>query len=367
MHSGSYTIDLLESAGANPRLLRRIADRSVILGNWDSHELATSGLDRSPVEWLFKKSPVVEYALSLARKDGLVLETSHLLTASVEPDDPDKIGANSDTAFPLEQRTGSKPKTPLQNALELRMCDIMVLVMEDLANNVYTTLRTRHHAITEEEDASIDQMLGVYYRDMEVEELEFIVAALNTWFTHRRILTDPAELCLRTIARCSSLLYGAQLFAEAGGNIKNLDAGLDVAKKFSPERDLAGLALFERDGRIQVGQYTYRNTFLVDTKISKGFPLRRVGLEAIRPVSLVSRAVIIALEALLSQANLNELEIQTFLVQHREILEALGYAAVRPHICLYTEEREKLVPDFILEIPGGAGFDILDLIPIVFN
>jgi len=196
---------------------------------------------------------------------------------------------------------------------------------------------------------------------MDIEEFEFIIRSLNTWFEHRVVLTDPPSLCARTLRRVGFIPIAPDLIMESGGDISAVENGLEVAKRFSPERDLAGLALFEREGRIHIGQYTYRNTFLVDVRTRRGHPIRRVTLQSIRPARLIPFRIISALEAMISGESLNELEIQNFLLLHPEILQTLGYSNVRPHICLYTEDKEKLIPDFLLEIPGGGGFDILDL------
>jgi len=364
--SGSYTVDVLESAGVDPTRLRMLADDSVLLGDWIAEPIGSGQTygDFSPDEWLIKKSPLLKHAMFLARKEGGVLETSHLLNVSVDPVDPSYESYLSNftcPSFPLEQRTDHPPTTPLRRRLETRVCELMTSVAEELTNNARKMLRSRRHPITQEEDGVIDHCLGVLYPEMQVDELEFVISALNTWFTKQSILTDPPSLCLRTVARCSAVLYGTMLLAKSGGDINALDTGLDVAKNFSPERDLAGLAFLERKGRIYIGQYTYRNTFLLDTKAPKGYPVRRVAVQAIRPASLISAKVISDLEALLSCENLNEPKIQAFLVSHPEILQALGYATVRPHVCLYMENKDILIPDFILEIPGSRGFDILDL------
>lgn len=102
-------------------------------------------------------------------------------------------------------------------------------------------MNARRTAITSEEDSRLDKQLGVDHRDMEVDELEFAIAALNEWFLHRRLLTDPPDLCLRTVSRCRPLLYGPLVFAEAGGNLKSVDIGLDLSRRYSPERDLPRL------------------------------------------------------------------------------------------------------------------------------
>ena len=64
---------------------------------------------------------------------------------------------------------------------------------------------------------------------------------------------------------------------------------------------------------------------------------------------------------MITKSNISEKEIQNFLVKHPEILTSLGYCSAKPHICLRMPDCNNLIPDFILELPGGRGFDILDL------
>lgn len=366
LYSGSYTVDLLEAAGVEVSHLRNIVDRcnkkyeEVHLDDWPGS---------APQAWLgdsvasLVHSQVLEKAIKLAKRDRGPLETAHLLVSAIEPTQKKVESVDSflrEFSFPTKSLKAQLTKSDLQNSMIITVADIIAEAVGFITKKPLQMLSQRNTLLTQEEELRLDKKFGAHYPEMTIEEFEFILAAVNTWFSRKRILTDPPVICLQTVNRCGDLFFGPQFFAEAGGDIKALDIGLDVSKRFSPERDLAGLALFEREGRIQIGQYTYRNTFLVDTEISKGYPIRRVGLQAVRPASLVSVDVIASLETILSRENLNELEIQNFLMKHPEILQALGYAAVRPHVCLYTENKEKLIPDFLLEIPGG-GFDILDL------
>lgn len=349
LFSGSYTVDVLETAGANPRTLRDLAVRSV----WSP---ADDG-KVDPIDAFFCQTGVsTELINSLDR--GTTLETSHLLKAAISPSEPTDFPRG---CFPTHLRADEPPCTQLQKDLDERMRELLSFLVGFFDPKSTDVLARRREPITREEDAILDRQLGIYYPTMLVDELEFAISALNHWFLHRRVLTDPAEFCLRLISRCEDLLFGPRLFAESGGNLKAVDNCLQMAERFSPERDLPAIALFARGKRIEVGQYTYRNMFLVDSKGRSGHPLRRVHVQGIRPVPLIATSVIHAFERLVSADHVRELEIQAFLEQHPEFLESLGYASVLPHVCLREDGASDLVPDVLLELPGFRGFDILDL------
>jgi hypothetical protein len=352
LHSGSYTIDILESSGAKMGRLRREAQSSVrgMVPPPEDIDLADQFLDG-----LASNSSLLE---EVRRRDGF-LETADILRQAVSATFPDQRAYRD---FPVHLRIGSSPSSPLERELEYQICDLIenLITFLDLAHVRYH-LEERRHRVTEDEDHKLDVELGHSYRGMTVDELEFCIDVLNAWFLQRRILTDPPGLCVSAIKRMQDIPFGAQLISDARGNLKAIDYGLATANLLSPERDLATISLIERDGRIYVGQYTYRNTFLIDTRAQLGHPLRRVSIQAIRPVSLVAAAVIQEFENLLSKKDLSENEIQFFLTQHPGLLESLGYSAVHAHICLREEGSRELIPDFILEIPGSHRFDIIDL------
>lgn len=374
LYSGSYVVDLLEIAGANPRKLRTLADRSAkYMPDFEEEDL-NDEVDRcgDGVVYLTKniaRAPILQHAIELARSSNRVLETAHLLSSLFL--ETEFLGFS----FPFHLRKDKRSSTMLHHWLEYEMAELLfygaAVLADPKLNRTFLLfgdsdfpgrdmISRRRHPISKQEDALLDRFLGIYHQNLDINELEFVIAALNAWFEHRRILTEPQSLCIKTLHDCDIMAIAPELIYESGGNFQAVENGLQVANRFSPERDLAGLALFERQGRIHIGQYTYRNTFCVDTEISTGYPIRRVGLQAVRPASLLSVNVIDCLEGILSRENLNELEIQDFLVKHPEILQALGYAAIKAHVCLYAENKEQLIPDFILEIPSG-GFDILDL------
>ena len=354
LYAGSYPVDVLESAGVSARRLRALARGTAV------------GADTvvPPFEGFFRPQNASGLAVSLARDAKAPLETAHLLQAALSPVVEDTL-SDPETPFPMELREHRAIQSTLQNELEAAVSDLVAFAVAYIAwPDQDMMLRRRTTAITEREDEHLDKEFGKDFKGMQTEELEFIIAAINQWFQNRRILTDPPDLCMRSLARCQQLKFGPNHFASAGGNLKSVDVALQTIRRLSPERDLGGLVLFQQDNRVQVGQYTYRNTLMVPRTSQSGRPFQHVNLRAIRPVSLVPSTAIEELEGLLSKDAVYERELQRFFEQNPAILEALGYASARPHLCLREDGKQvskDRIPDFILELPGGRGFDILDL------
>lgn len=353
LYSGSYTVDLLEQAGANPALMKRLARDSVQGLGVDLGE---------PIESLFFRGSAGHSAVLHARADGGVLESRHLVEASLSLATTELYGEDH---FPsdLLLEWDACGRTQLQRELEAQVADLIAYAVSALFDlDAPRILRERRDRISEEEDEFLDKYFGKNYRGMTTAELEFIVDATNAWFVSRRLLTDPADVAARLVARCRRLLFGPEAFIDAGGNIKAIDLGLQTVRRVAPEREFGGLALFERNGQVSIGQYSYRNTFHALSGVHSD-PGQRVHLRAVRPVSLIPEHHIVEFERLLSARLTKETDIQRFLVRRPGFLRALGYANVRPHLCLYDprSRNAKMIPDFILELPGMRGFDILDL------
>lgn len=352
--SGSYTVDILETAGVNPKALRARALESIasFIPLGDTYPFELSDISGRGGEMLSH----------IASNKG-TLETSDILEAAIAPrSDHRRYGDDREYRFPREDRKDCPPSSTLLHELETRVEELLTFIVKainlDRADEV---IRTRTSAITDAEYELIREDLEHADLPSQSDESEFAISAMNNWFLHRRILTDPPDICLRTVNEFSPLLIAPEFFLAAGGNIKSVDVALQMAAKYSPEHDLPTVALFMRDGHIQVGQYTYRNSFIVDSGSSTGSRIQRVQLQAIRPVPILSHLVLGEFERLIALDALKESDIQQFLTRYPEMLSSLGYVSAYPHICLRTEDSERFVPDFILEIPGGLGFDILDL------
>ncbi len=226
----------------------------------------------------------------------------------------------------------------------------------------YKIIRSRHKPINDNEDWILDKQLGTNYPGMTIEELDFILKALNGWFVNREIVIAPTDICMRVLNRCSSLLYAPRHFAEAGGDLAMVDSSLDMARRFAPFRDLPMMALFLRDGHVHAGHFTYRDTVLTPRPPhGRSIDIQGVRIFSPRPVPLLDIKTIEVFENIISREDVRELEIQNFLRNYPEVLLTLGYSSARPHICLREPGNNSLIPDFLLELPGGRGFDILDL------
>lgn len=349
LHSGSYTIDLLEAASAKPHTLIGLAKASV----GSSWCIETE----DAIDTLFESSTV----LSLTAETNGTIETSDLLPYLVTPFERD---------FHLDIRSFPKEcEIDPNNVIEplgAAMRELIVYITSTLnldfdAIKIRRFLAQRRVALTPEEDHCLDKRFGIDYPTMTIEELEFAIHAMNTWFLHRRVQTEPANICLRLVATLSPLLYGPSHFADAGGDLKILNTGLQLAKKFNPERDLNHLCLFNIGGRLQLGQYSYRNTVVTASRGLSNADLQPLNLEAIRPSPFLPLETVSEFERLLLEVDITEPKIQQFLEANPAFFEAMGYVRAIPHVCLREDGKRDMIPDFILELPGGRGFDVLDL------
>lgn len=349
LYSGSYTVDVLENASANPYILRALAKKSVVTS--ETHRF-------DPVATLLDSDFLQEIIASNRR-----LETADILRQAISPS---QRYFDYSTDFPSDLVANNAPTAGFQLELFNGVCELLAYLaswiypeFED--NRILRELRGRVAPVSPREDAILDHYLGRYHKSMTMDEFKFCLTALNGWFNNRVVVTDPPDLCLATINRCAPLFFGPGVFADAGGNLKAVDFSLDMASKFAPERDQPTMALFLQNGRIRLGQYSYRNTFVADSGLKVGNPYSAFSMQAIRPTSLLSQQIVSEFESLISMPGVKENELQNFLEYHPEFLEAMGYIRAYPHIILRENGKKDLIPDFLLELPGGRGFDILDL------
>ncbi len=360
--SGSYTVDVLGASGVDLRHLRRLTLRSIV-GRGPSeapwkHEKA------SPIESFFEAGASKNLINEVRERDGRI-EASDLLRFALDlSENPDELAPTEPVQQMLDLRTDAPAETSLMRALELRVAELIVFAVGFFAPGGKSgpTVRSRRAPISSEEDWELDRQLGISFRGMTTEELEWLIAAVNGWFVNRSILTSPPALALAVVDRLSKLLFGPEHFARSGGNLSLVDHGLELTRRLVPARDLPMMALFSRGGRVHAGHFTYRDTVLSTPRPSVFIEeIEGVRIYSPRPVPLLSASVLSAFEQLVSRSDVREAEIQAFLVEHPQILTSLGYATARPHICLREPDARTLVPDFLLELPGGCGFDILDL------
>ena len=195
LYSGSYTVDAIENAGVDPVALRRLAAASV--GTYDVVE------DLDPIRVFFDDIGFQEGIGQRVTDDDGTLETSHILGAALRPE------VDSRVIFPFELRRDNSPTSLLKQELEHALCEVLAYLASTIDfQNADLALRSRTHPITEEEDFLLDRELGITHRGMTIEELEFAISALNSWYVNRKVLTEPSGICLQTIARCQSLLFG---------------------------------------------------------------------------------------------------------------------------------------------------------------
>jgi hypothetical protein len=348
LYSGSYTVDVLEAASANPSVLRR-----TVANNLQSIHSEDQPVELDPVRALFQECA---FRRMVAHVDHPI-ETADILRAALSP----WHQGSRETETARQGASVMSLRDELHAAMDDMLIDLVSQLNPDSDGRRLRAVLRRVRPLTADEKLIFFGRLRAHDPDITSEELDFAAQVLNAWFTERRVMIEPSDLAMQLIDRVGYLTFGARLFAESGGDLSALDSCLALTAKFNPERDLNGFALFQRDNRIHLGQYTYRNTFAVDTRIRRGLSHRHLAIQALRPVSLIPADAIAEFEELVSDQNVKELQIQSFLVRRPEFLEAMGYTRAHPHVCLHEDGKDDLIPDFLLELPGGRGFDILDL------
>jgi hypothetical protein len=349
--TGSYTIDVLEGAGADRDALHHLT-----LASAQDH---SRGLVIDPFEGLFPETLIDAATASHGR-----LESSHILRAAMSLRDGEGgIGGASVTSL-MALRADEPARTPMLAELERRVVELMVFVAGGFltpGRNPVPMLAARRQRLTCAEDEQLDAELGPYCRDMTTEELEWLETAFDSWFANRHILTSPMALCVQLIGRMGGFFFAPEHFLSSGGDLTLVDSGLAVAERVAPTRDHPVLGLFYRDGHIHAGYFTYRDAVAANAPPTMSEALiQGMRIYAPQPVGLIQSTVLKRLEDLISSEHVRESHIQQYLSRHPEVLMSLGYAGVRPHVCL-TAGRDQFIPDFILELPGQRGFDILDL------
>jgi hypothetical protein len=343
LQSGSYTIDALIDSGVDTAYLRDISTSSVT--DWKDS-------DCDPVKMLFAAKGVFgSYLRKPSNKSGF-LETANLLEIAISPESLDGSSAGW---FPRELSDSAKPSTKLLQEIENQVCYVIAACLDVISKKAEYSLRRRQKPLTKIEKEKINIELSDY---IEFSEAEWAISLTNEWLTKRKLCLHNPEISLGIIDRLyGGLRFGSSLFMESGGNFNTLSTSLQVAKRYAPERDQPFLSLLERDGRIYIKNYSYKNsTLLHEDNLGN---VLSIGSEI--PLPLTTLHLISEFEEIINHPNVREEKIQKFLEFHPEIIESLGYASCKPHVILKQPGMNDLIPDFILQRPGNNGFDILDL------
>lgn len=334
LRSGSYAVDSLELCGADLRRLLIDVEYSV---SWHF-----SGDAGTVNEFFHSGANTSSLLLQALRGKRHCLECADILRAAIVPD------------YSIDALSSITSKNWLRRQYE----DLITGALQSLMSHsmgIAGDIRRRRRRLSANERCSVKS-------NWENEDVgEETIRAFDAWFSGDRDFKKFLHACPDALDLTFDIPSGASSFLWAGCDVYKLACLLESTRRLIPRRDEAGLFLFCDGQRIKAGQFTYRNSFFVDTGKPTGFPIERVAIEATRPVSLLSRHVIEEFEDVLSRDNVKELEIQHFLNQNEQFLMGLGYARARPHIGLTEEGSKELIPDYLLEIPGDRGFDILDL------
>jgi hypothetical protein len=347
LRSGSYTVDALELAGADPRRLQELAHDSI----WAP--LVDDGGEG--LRTFFHVCSASQALLSHGARKGS-LETADIVRYAIAP-----VGLGEFGATELE---GGSLDDAIRRLVLDRLREIVISQLWFGKPYPEREFRERICPLAPEECYQIrgffDETLGEDYRGFG----EYCIGALNQWFCERRVVTPPADYVTRLIEFSidDPLDFGAHLFMKSGGSYETLETSLLLSQRINPERDACGIVLCCRNNRVFAAEYTYRNSLDVDTGDSQSRPWQRLGIQAIRPVPLVSDAALVGLRDLLSNDSTSEDQIQQFLNRYPEVLTSFGgYSGSHPHVLLREEGKTDMVPDYLLELPVDRRFDILDL------
>lgn len=341
MLSGSYTIDAIEAAGVDVTSL-------IERGKESMQNIPQYTNQRDPF-WSFFNSytSMSSVMLKKAIRAGK-LETADILRSAIAPVRIEHKGF---------EFGDSASDEIIKVAMKARVLDAISSAYEHLSSNAkYPELEfsSRRHKLLEAERIEITKLYPWHVAAS-------ICETIDQWFMTRDFqITKDVQALLDEIE--DQFSYGAKLFLSAGGSYGVLEKCIGMAQRYNPERDESPLVLCLRDGRVVAGQYTYRNSVLVNSPGINGFPIQRIGVQAIRPLPLIATDSLTAFEQLLYDENVTEHAIQAFLNRYPEILTSFGgYTSALPHIALTEPGKSELIPDYLLELPVGKHFHILDL------
>lgn len=344
MNCGSYTIDALIDSGVDVKYLRDISSSSAS---------SYGGIDCDPIDEAFSSSSTLGGLLRSFSSSNKTLESADLLEAAISPE---SLEGSSATWFPKELRKDNPPSSRILLELEDQVCHVIDLCIDVVSKNSIYTLKRRKKSLTNIEKSLIVDELSMYV--LEENDIDWAIFLTNTWLCHRCLNLQNSAITLNII-RCvwEDLRYGSNMFLESGGSFSNLGLTLDVAKKYAPERDQPILGLIERDGRVYIKKFSYRNSVGIEGDHQN----RILSVNSEAPISLPLHATLSEFEELINKENTKEHEIQKFLEAYPELLQSLGYAQCKSQVILNEEGKKDLIPDFIMQRPGNNGFDILDL------
>lgn len=124
--------------------------------------------------------------------------------------------------------------------------------------------------------------------------------------------------------------------------------------------------LVAREGRISVVPTAEHGIVFASASDAVWEPSSILGAtvtESLAPLGRVSSLALSDFELLLNTDGTKEADLQHFLQTHPEFLFAMDqrYCEIRPHVCLYDANGERLVPDFMARVHGSNIWDVIEL------
>lgn len=346
LSTGSYTVDLLRDAGANIRSVSYHTDSSAT--NYFSPANSNT-ID--PVRSLFSEQANIASLFSREEFETRPIEAADLLQHAISPISE----VYTDDIWLFEQDVSQSidhSKLRLYSDIEILVKETLEELLSTVFENFHEVLAARIKPLNNRE---IRRMLD--YARIDEQLVPLVLNALNLYILDKTIPVNNSPL----ITFCAKFRYtatfAAQHFMSSGGDYAALATSLRIASRFAPERDHPILGITEVEGTIIIRPFSYRGTAAYETGTSN--TLFSVTSQCTLP--LIEQMLLTEFEYLINRPSTSEPEIQRFLEANPEIIRSLGYSRCIPHVVLSEAGKGDLIPDFILQRPGGSGFDILDL------
>ena len=251
LRSGSYTVDALELAGADPIRLKALA-----------HESLSSPLANVSSEGhrMFFRVCAASGALLKHGESKGSLETADILRYAIAPVPPGEFRD-------VDLRHHSL-NDAVRSLLVGHLSELCATVLYRNVAYPDREFRDRHHPLSEEEAFLVHDYFDYQFGSGVQHIADFAVRSCDRWFCERQIDTNPIESLMELITLLDyefALDFGAGLFTKSGGNYEILEKILTLAQRINPERDASGIVLCCQDDRVYAAEYTYRNSLEVDT------------------------------------------------------------------------------------------------------
>lgn len=120
--------------------------------------------------------------------------------------------------------------------------------------------------------------------------------------------------------------------------------------------------LVAREGRVCVAPVTEHGQYVAGEARLARYGLSTV-TSALPNSSLIAPGILKEFETLLNSPSVKEDDIQSFLAENSQLLFSLDerYTELRPHVCLYDKDCNRLIPDFMVRLDESSQWHLVEL------